>query len=297
MDPNNTKSHLVPVQHEAVPWPQASDWSLVLTARNIPNWLVRADSGYMVMVPSILEKEAKREVRLYIQENHADSPDLSAPFKPRYIKQSLWTISMASASMAIFFRPEIRQKALDAGAADAGKIVSGEWWRCFTALMLHADPAHFLGNVMIGGLIVAWLIEESSPSTAWFLTIMAGFMGNLLNAVLHDQNHISIGASTAVFGALGSLIAIRAIRMRKEGLSAIGRPLGAGAALLAMLGTGGGNTDLTAHLFGFTSGLFLGLTLYRFLVSHIAKYRGLEYLFGLTTPLMMLLSWGLALVP
>ncbi len=297
MESNNIKSHLVPMQYEAVSWQQASDWSLVLTARNIPTWLVRADSGYLIMVPALLKEQALQEVNLYVQENEADALKRSKSSKPQYIKESLWTILTLSALMAILFLPEIRYKALAAGAADAGKIVSGEWWRCLTALMLHADPAHFLSNVVLGGFIVILLIEETGPGPAWFLTIMSGFIGNCLNAHLYGQGHVSIGASTAVFGALGSLIAVRVFKMKRRGFKAIVRPLGAGVALLAMLGTGKGNIDIMAHFFGFLSGLVLGSILYKFLISHIANHKGLGYLFGLTAPLLMVLAWGLALVP
>jgi len=43
---------------------------------------------------------------------------------------------------------------VERGSADAGRIVRGEWWRAVTALTLHADVAHTLGNavaLMSGG--------------------------------------------------------------------------------------------------------------------------------------------------
>jgi membrane associated rhomboid family serine protease len=69
-----------------------------------------------------------------------------------------------------------------------------------------------------------------------------------------------VGASTAVFGAVGLLCgraAAARLRRAKGGLRAW-VPLGAGVALIAMLGTGQ-RSDVWAHLLGFAAGGFLGL--------------------------------------
>jgi len=60
-----------------------------------------------------------------------------------------------------------------------------------------------------------------------------------------------VGASTAVFGALGSLAALPRHRRRPW------IPLGAGLALLAFLGTSK-RADFAGHLFGFVAGVLLG---------------------------------------
>jgi membrane associated rhomboid family serine protease len=94
---------------------------------------------------------------------------------------------------------------------------------------------------------------------AWSLLLGAGFLGNLVNAYLQPSNHSSVGASTAVFGAVGILAAINLVRnshkLRKRWIL----PVAAALALLALLGTEGKNTDLGAHLFGFIYGGCLGL--------------------------------------
>ena len=79
-------------------------------------------------------------------------------------------------------------------------------------------------------------------------------MGNLATAGVARTGYFSIGASTAVFGALGGLTALQLVSRRRKGWITIG----AGVALLAMLGTGE-KSDLLAHLFGFLAGAGLGL--------------------------------------
>src|SRR4029453_17518927 len=87
----------------------------------------------------------------------------------------------------------------------------------------------------------------------------------LLNAwFYHTERHSTIGASTAVFGALGMLVAWELVDRwrtpRSRGWWQLVVPLGGGLALLAYLGAGderGGRVDYMAHLWGFIAGLGL----------------------------------------
>ena len=63
--------------------------------------------------------------------------------------------------------------------------------------------------LLFGGLFTALLSAEIKPARALSLTLLSGALGNLLNALLADPSHASLGASTAVFGALGLLVATR----------------------------------------------------------------------------------------
>ena len=94
----------------------------------------------------------------------------------------------------------------------------------------------------------------------WLLLLTAGAFGNLANAWLQNPAHRAVGASTAIFGAVGMLATISMVRYRHN-LRPRRRwtlPVAAALGLLAMLGAGGENTDLGAHLFGFLFGLPLG---------------------------------------
>ena len=74
-----------------------------------------------------------------------------------------------------------------------------------TALTLHADAGHAVGNAVLGGLLLALLARALGPGMAAILLIVAGASGTFLAAELVRREFISVGASTAVFGALGSL--------------------------------------------------------------------------------------------
>src|SRR5437867_2630265 len=91
-------------------------------------------------------------------------------------------------------------------------------------------------------------------------TALAGAGGNALTAVAHSAHHASVGASTAIFGAIGILATTRVVA-RGRGGRAARKPwvvLAACLALLALLGTSP-DADILAHLFGLLVGGVLGL--------------------------------------
>jgi membrane associated rhomboid family serine protease len=139
------------------------------------------------------------------------------------------------------------------GTADAARILHGEPWRALTALTLHADLGHAVGNAAAGWFLLDAIARRVGPAWAAWLGLCAGLLGNLATAGVARTAYFSIGASTAVFGALGALTALQLVSRRRKGWITIG----AGVALLAMMGTGE-KSDLLAHLFGFVAGAGLG---------------------------------------
>ena len=142
--------------------------------------------------------------------------------------------------------------------ASALFIGQGETFRAVTALFLHSNGQHLLGN--LAGILIfgAPLISLSGYGTGPFLLLCAGTGGNLVNAYFHHNAYLSIGASTAIMGAAGALAAYQMTRKGKPlGINRL-LPLIAGATLTAMF-SHGENTDISAHFFGFVSGFFTGV--------------------------------------
>ncbi len=144
-------------------------------------------------------------------------------------------------------------------------IFQGESFRAVTALFIHADGRHLLGN--LAGLLIfgAPLISLSGYGTGPFLLVLAGTWGNLINAFYQGDARLSIGASTAIMGAAGSLAAFQITRKRPHNTKGLGYriwnrmiPFFACATLVAMF-SHGTNTDVSAHVFGFLAGLFWGI--------------------------------------
>ena len=145
---------------------------------------------------------------------------------------------------------------VERGSADAARMLQGEWWRAATALTLHADLAHVAANAVAVGIFLGAVARRLGPALATWLALAAGVAGNVLTALVARGGHVSVGASTAVFGALGTLSALQVPR-RRAWLT-----LGVGVALLGFLGTGA-RADLLAHLFGFAAGVTEGLAVRR----------------------------------
>ena len=133
---------------------------------------------------------------------------------------------------------------LRAASVDAGAFLQGEWWRVITGLTVHSDPTHLAGNVLSILLLGYAVCLAFGAGIGWTLILGSGIAGNIAACFFHGPDHVSVGASTACFGALGIVSARQAVRyFRHYGLaggiwSRTWIPLGAGLAVLTMLGTG-----------------------------------------------------------
>ncbi|MES2921962.1 MAG: rhomboid family intramembrane serine protease [Verrucomicrobiota bacterium] len=154
-----------------------------------------------------------------------------------------------------------------AAASNVGLIERGEWWRPFTALFLHADLGHLVGN-LLSGLVFGTLVSRMiGPLLGWALILGCGTLGNIVTSRLtYPEAFTSIGASSAVFAALGILSGLGVAETLRDRARLpwlrISAPFLAGLILLGWLGGGGGhgtNTDVLGHVFGFSTGLVAGV--------------------------------------
>jgi len=257
-----------------MPQRQMQLWSLVLRARRVPHRVRSLPGGYTVQVPPRFVRQAVDEILLYQQENISPHPSIPLPQAQERARPTVAGMLALCAFFALTHRPWpglgwYPQYWHAVGVADAAGIMQGQLWRILTALTLHADPAHIASNAVVGGAFLILLSRRIGSGTAWLAAILAGALGNLLNALVHaalaGPGHLSIGFSTAVFGAAGVLAGLKAIGGEgdfRAGAHSAGQgwllPVAAALALVATLGTGGEDTDLGAHFFGLFAGLLLG---------------------------------------
>lgn len=277
-------------------------WALVLDARSIPCRIESGGMGWRLLVPVEYLADAREELRLFEEENRGWPPP-EPPVDP-LIDNRLATLSVLIllATFHNFTRLDISLFGhhpvvwVTLGAANSGKILDGQWWRLITALTLHGDWLHLFSNLTLGGLFIVLLCRDLGSGPAWILLLGSGILGNLANAFIQSPGHSSVGASTVVFGAVGILAALSVVRYRRVWKKRRVLPLAAALALLALLGTEGKNTDLGAHLFGFVSGIGLGLAAEHLFERYGRPGRRLNTLLALLSIVLVLAAWWAALV-
>jgi len=281
---------------------QARSWALVLDSRAIPCCIEADGNGWQLLVPEHQLESASRELRLFEEANQGWPP--APPATRQLIENTLPTISVLIL-LATFHNLTLIGISLpewgiidlyELGTAHAASIREGQWWQCVTALTLHAGPVHLLGNLTIGGAFIILLCRELGSGLAWSLLLASGTLGNLINAWVQSPEHRSVGASTAVFGAVGILAALRLVRDRQQLQRRWFIPVAAGVALLAILGTEGKNTDLGAHLFGFCFGLFFGMVTEFLVGKHGRPGWVVNFLLALLSWALVGAAWWAAIV-
>jgi membrane associated rhomboid family serine protease len=241
---------------------RVEEWALVLTAVGLSPSVEQGPDGFALLVESGDASEAEATLAAYDLENASARRPPDRPDRIGEVDR-LTAGSVSALLIAFFLVTGPRDPSVpwfSEGAADATRILSGELWRTLTALCLHADLPHVLANALFGAVFLAAVSGAFGPGLGLVLTLAAGAAGNLANAIFQGPGHVSVGASTAVFAAVG-LLAGRGVaqRIRRGELGLrVWVPFAAGVALLSMIGTGE-RSDIWAHGFGFLSGGFLGI--------------------------------------
>ncbi len=270
------------------------EYALVLLAMGIRCGVLPRDNAFGLEVHAQDADRAQEQIRLYVRENRAWPPR----FDPRLgVNDGLACACLYGATILLINILQREQVfVLDwwrAGISHAGPIQAGEWWRAVTALSLHADSVHLVGNLVFGlgfgylaGELLGW-------GLAWSGMLLAGALGNALNAFVQAPGHTSVGASTAVFATLGILSTYIWNRRRSH----INRwvPFAGGVALIAFIGMGGERTDVFAHFAGFGSGCLSGL-IYGMLETRSLLAAWHKHALGVAASLFFVLAWTLALL-
>ncbi len=273
----------------------AEEWALVLVTQGISASVRHTQEGFALGVPVGDAQRAVTALVRYDRENRGDVREEEAPARAGNLPAGL---AVSAALLVFFLVTGPRNPAVpwfERGSAVAGRIVNGDLWLTVTALTLHTDFVHVLGNAVMGAIFLSASFRLLGVGLGGALILLAGAGGNFVNALLQSAHHNSVGASTAFFGAVGLLGGLGVARRRRTEVG--GRrawvPFAAGLALLGWLGTAGARVDLGAHLFGFLLGCALGL------FAGIACPRPLgarlQWTLGVAALATVLFSWMVAL--
>ena len=276
---------------------ECANRALVLQAMEIDHAVERDVLVWRVLVPEHEEARAREQLQLYEAENQAARSTIkyTPPQPGAVIGAVIWAYVLLTV-FALQGRYGVGFDWVAAGRIDVAAIRGGEWWRAVTALTLHADAAHLFVNIGMGAVFGWLLAREVGGGLAWLLILIGGTVGNLMNVLVQRPWHTAIGASTAVFAALGLLAAYlwTGKRLIRDSWARRWAPVVGAVLLLAWLGTGGERTDIVAHLTGFLAGFGMGVVLGRVAQQGTAKPMR-QWLLGGVSLLSVMLAWKFAL--
>jgi len=285
------------VVFESVNRQSCSDRALVLSSVQIPHEIVFDGVSCAIVVPAEYSARAVQELQLYEEETPPVRPPPVRKIKyqdalPGLIGYVLVVCTVAGLAGYGFFD----RNWYAAGRVDGELIRNGELWRTITALTLHADVKHLLGNLVFGVFFGLFAGRLLGSGVAWLAIVVAAACGNAANMLLLESTHRSIGASTAVFAALGLVAGYvwRGQLMGQDRWTHRYGPIVGGLALLMYTGTGGPNTDIGAHLLGFVCGFATGMLLT--VLGPIPDDRRSQTIAGAIALGLIISSWSVALM-
>jgi rhomboid protease GluP len=237
--------------------------ALVLLALGIPS-TVRGDGvQFFLEVDEAQLDVALVELRHYEAESRP--PPLPPPAPELYPYAWVGCLGYVAILVGIAYAIAnglVRLDAFDLGELDAARVQSGQWWRVWTALTLHLDVGHLIANLGAGVWFGYLAARALGSGMSWLFIVNGAALANWVEAELGPATHRAVGASTAVFTALG-MLAAHSWRTRfhlPQRWALRWAPLVAGVILLGWLGSAGEGTDLVAHALGFIVGVLVGAT-------------------------------------
>jgi rhomboid protease GluP len=273
------------------------EYSLVLEARGIEHETAEEERSWVLSVPVGMRHRAYEELSRYSVERGVPRsvPQLVQPHSGAAIGVFAYVVVLLliayCAGNTTFGADWLSLGSLDAGARR-------EWWRAVTALTLHLDQEHLLGNVLFGAVAGIAASRLLGPGVAWAGILGAAVLANYAEILITPITHRAVGASTAVFAALGMLsgMAWRQRLTQRERLWYRWAPLIAGICLLTLLGAGSAHVDVLGHALGFLFGLGVGWVYVRNGVPNNRDSRVQVYT-GLGAVLLVCAAWAFALRP
>lgn len=272
---------------------RAGDWSLVLHSAAIAHRLDIRDGQIVLSVAGDRQEAALAALDAFDAESmpvvEAPAPDLGP--SPLGLTTALILIALHIA--AGVRGPTESSVWFAAGSASAAAIVHGEYWRAITAMMLHADLLHLVGNVIAALVFISAVGRWLGAGLGGAVIVTSAAAANILTAWFYQARHVSIGASTATFAALGILSGLQMVRRygHVERRARAWFPIAAALGLVVMLGSSE-RADLVAHVTGLGAGVISGVVVAA--ARPLAPARGVQTVLAALTLTALVGAWYVA---
>jgi len=275
------------------------EYGLVLDARGFGYERVETPGAWTLVVAPTVREAALEELSRYSVER-SEGREHPAPFVP-FEGSAIGAGVYALILIFVAYCAGIGAFGVDwlgAGAIESQAGSALQWWRPVTALTLHLDQEHLLGNLLFGVGVGTLAGRMFGPGVAWGCILLAGAVGNGLDMLVSPAGHRAVGASTAVFAALGLLAGCgwgRSVKSRDRRYYRWA-PLFGGVCLLALLGAGAPDqhVDVLGHVLGFAVGTCVGWMFGRAGMPRL-RDASTQWVAGAGAVLTVAAAWALAL--
>jgi rhomboid protease GluP len=177
------------------------------------------------------------------------------------------------------------------GANFGPLTMTDQWWRLVTCTFVHGGLIH-LGFNMWVLKDAGRFVERLYGSTSFLLLYLFSGIGGSLTTIYWNPRVISVGASGAIFGVCGALVAYLIRNRHSLPLTVVTSLRGSITSFLfynILLGFMIPNIDMGAHLGGLAAGFLAGLILARPLTeSGVRQRRWAALIFLVLGPLVLL---------
>ena len=145
-------------------------------------------------------------------------------------------------------------------------VAEGQWYRLITSGFLHYGFIHLAFN-MYALWILGGLIEKSVGRVPLAIVYFVSLLGGSLGALIISPDALTVGASGAIFGLMGAVLALG----RSRGISIRNSPV-LGVLVINLLLTFGLSSVISVggHIGGLIAGFLAGMVLFE-LPSRVAQ--------------------------
>ena len=145
------------------------------------------------------------DVNIKTQKKNKVYEDIFKPKKPLITNIIILTCTLYFILMVFNTNGDLSAlNLLKYGANYQSYIQAGEWYRLFSCIFLHASIIHLLLNMYALKIIGSQLESYLGKLRYVVVFIISGLIGSLFSAIFTKS--VSVGASGAIFGVLGSLL-------------------------------------------------------------------------------------------